>query len=244
LLPRWLYNSWAAGPILWRTAGRQSPQNGWKSAGQIRLSLSDRCESALLVRQSRARAWWLTRQHDEGSDCMIFNKKPDEVGGQAFAPARTSINTPAAEQVPLAQRRPGTAAPSRAIIDAHLNIDGNLTTEGEVQVDGKINGNIRCAHLTVGRDAVILGDITAEEIVVRGKVTGIIRGNRVILQDGAQVESEIFQTKLTIEEGANFKGMIRDQDEPAVGALKDMAAEMKAKAAPAVVDVAKKALAG
>ncbi len=174
---------------------------------------------------------------------MIFNKKPDEAGGQAFTPARTSINTPAADQAPLAQRRASTA-PSRAIIDAHLNIDGNLTTEGEVQVDGKINGNIRCAHLTVGREAVILGDITAEEIVVRGKVTGIIRGNRVILQDGAQVESEIFQAKLTIEEGANFKGMIRDQAEPSVGALKDMAAEMKAKAAPAAADApAKKALA-
>ena len=100
-----------------------------------------------------------------------------------------------------------------------------------MQVDGRINGNIRCAHLTVGREATILGDIIAEEVVVRGKVTGIIRGNRVILQDGAQVESEIFQSKLTIEEGANFKGMIRDQTEPHVAALQDMAAEMKAKVA-------------
>ena len=174
---------------------------------------------------------------------MIFNKKPDEAGGQTFTPARTSFSTPAVDQAPLTQRRT-SAAPSRAIIDAHLTIDGNLTTEGEVQVDGKINGNIRCAHLTVGRDAVILGDITAEQVVVRGKVTGIIRGTRVILQDGAQVESEIFQRKLTIEEGANFKGSIRDQGEPDVGALKDMAAEMKAKAAPVAADAAKKALAG
>ena len=173
---------------------------------------------------------------------MIFNKKPEDAGSQ-LTPAR-AFATPPADQGPMLQRRT-SAAPSRAIIDACLNIDGNLTTEGEVQVDGRINGNIRCAHLTVGREATIIGDIVAEEVVVRGKVTGIIRGNRVILQEGAQVESEIFQSKLTIEEGANFKGMIRDQTEPHVTALQDMAAEMKAKVAGARDEApAKKALAG
>ena len=172
---------------------------------------------------------------------MIFNKKPEESG--SFA-ARALGSAAPADQGALLNRK-ATPSPSRAIIDACLQIDGNLTTEGEVQVDGRINGNIRCAHLTVGREAVITGDITAEEIVVRGKVTGIIRGNRVILQDGAQVESEIFQSKLTIEEGANFKGMIRDQTEPHVAALQDMAAEMKAKAGGALDEApAKKALAG
>jgi cytoskeletal protein CcmA (bactofilin family) len=174
---------------------------------------------------------------------MIFNKKADDAGGQ-LASARTFANPAPVDHGALLNRK-ASPSPSRAIIDACLQIDGNLTTEGEVQVDGKINGDIRCAHLTVGREAVILGDITAEEIVVRGKVTGTIRGNRVILQDGAQVESEIFQSKLTIEEGANFKGMIRDQTEPHVAALQDMAAEMKAKADGAKDEApAKKALAG
>lgn len=173
---------------------------------------------------------------------MIFNKKTEDTGSQAYAPARPIATATIGEPMTVQQRK--ATAPTRALIDACLNIDGNLETEGEVQVDGRITGNIRCAHLTVGRDAVILGDITAEEVVVRGKVTGVIRGNRVILQDGAQVESEIFQSKLTIEEGANFKGMIRDHAEPSVGALKDMAADMKAKAAPAAADAAKKALAG
>ena len=175
---------------------------------------------------------------------MIFNKKGEEVGSsQGFTPARTTSALGA--DPTLTPQRKAMSQPSRAIIDACLNIDGNLETEGEVQVDGRINGNIRCAHLTVGRDATIIGDITAEEVVVRGKVTGIIRGNRVILQDGAQVESEIFQTKLTIEEGANFKGMIRDQGEPSVSALKDMAADMKTKAGGALGEAgAKKALAG
>ena len=41
---------------------------------------------------------------------------------------------------------------------------------------------------------------------MRGKVTGVIRANRVILQDTARVESEIFHKRLAIEEGAVFEG--------------------------------------
>ena len=169
---------------------------------------------------------------------MRFNKRAEETGDQRFSPSRQpTINPAPANKTTFLQHNPNSS-PTRALIDACLNIHGNLETEGEVQVDGRINGNIRCAHLTVGRDAIIIGDITAEEVVVRGKVTGVIRGNRVILQEGAHVESEIFQNKLTIEEGACFKGMIRDQGdskkidetEAHVGALQEMATEMKSSA--------------
>jgi cytoskeletal protein CcmA (bactofilin family) len=169
---------------------------------------------------------------------MRFNKKAEEAGGQAFSQTPQSVVNPIpGDQRPVPQRKL-SGSPTRALIDACLNINGNLETEGEVQVDGRINGNIRCAHLTVGKDATIIGDITADEVVVRGKVTGIIRGNRVILQEGADVESEIFQNKLTIEEGACFKGMIHVQNDPKkigeneahVVALQEMAAEMKSNA--------------
>jgi cytoskeletal protein CcmA (bactofilin family) len=104
--------------------------------------------------------------------------------------------------------------PTRSVIDAWLLITGNLQSDGEVQVDGQIHGDIRCAHLTVGKDAHVAGNITAEEVVVRGKVTGAIRANRVILQDTAQVESEIVHKKLSIEEGATFEGSSRRCEDP------------------------------
>jgi cytoskeletal protein CcmA (bactofilin family) len=100
------------------------------------------------------------------------------------------------------------------VIDSWLKITGNLQSEGEVQVDGKIEGDIRCAHLTVGKDAFVNGNVTAEEVVVRGNVTGSIRANRVVLQDNAQVDSEIFHQKIAIEEGACFQGRSRMCAEP------------------------------
>ena len=171
---------------------------------------------------------------------MRFMKKAGESDEQPLSSTSQSfVDTVRGNQTPELQRNL-SVSPTRALIDACLKINGDLETEGEVQVDGTINGNIRCAHLTVGSGATIIGDITADEVVVRGTVTGVIRGNRVILQDGAHVESEIFQNRLTIDEGACFKGMIRDQDEPKkidgkekhIVALQEMAAEMKSHGGP------------
>jgi cytoskeletal protein CcmA (bactofilin family) len=155
---------------------------------------------------------------------MLFNKKAEEEFANDFSTVkRPSVVSSSVEPatVPSASRKVN-GAPTRSVIDAWLMITGNLQSEGEVQVDGQIHGDIRCAHLTVGRDATINGNITAEEVVVRGKVTGIIRANRVILQDSAHVESEIFHKKLAIEEGACFEGMSRLREDPLNAAMPDM----------------------
>src|SRR5437016_5256172 len=138
---------------------------------------------------------------------MLFNKKAEEEFMHDFSAAkRPSTTAPSAVEPANAAPRKANGAPTRSVIDAWLTITGNLQSEGEVQVDGQILGDIRCAHLTVGRDALVSGNITAEEVVVRGKVKGVIRANRVILQDSAQVESEIYHKQISIEEGACFEG--------------------------------------
>jgi cytoskeletal protein CcmA (bactofilin family) len=163
---------------------------------------------------------------------MLFNKKPEDELATDFAPKRSAPATAfAAEAAATSSSRKANSTPTRSVIDAWLNISGNLQSEGEVQVDGQVHGDIRCAHLTVGKDASIVGNITAEEVVVRGKVKGVIRANRVILQDSARVDSEIFHKKLAIEEGAIFEGQSRLRQDPMKAELVDLhkvAAEMKA----------------
>jgi cytoskeletal protein CcmA (bactofilin family) len=160
---------------------------------------------------------------------MLFNKKTEEEFMQDFSAAkRPSPTTPSAVEPSTIASRKANGAPTRSVIDAWLTITGNLQSEGEVQVDGQIHGDIRCAHLTVGRDALVNGNITAEEVVVRGRVKGVIRANRVILQDSAQVESEIFHKKLSIEEGACFEGMSRLREDPLNAEVADMQSTHKA----------------
>jgi cytoskeletal protein CcmA (bactofilin family) len=142
---------------------------------------------------------------------MLFNKKPDEISAEVGhlrrgpPPAAAHASAPSCVQV---------GSPTLSVIDAWLTITGNLESQGDVRVEGQICGDIRCANLVIGRDAVVSGDIVAEEAVVRGKVKGTIRANRVILQDTACVESAIYHRVLSVNEGASFDGQSCHRQQP------------------------------
>ena len=71
---------------------------------------------------------------------------------------------------------------ARSVLDCSVRLTGDLWSEGDVQIDGHLCGNISCVQLIVSKDAVVTGVIIAHEAVIRGKTTGIIRATRVLLQ--------------------------------------------------------------
>jgi cytoskeletal protein CcmA (bactofilin family) len=150
---------------------------------------------------------------------MLFNKKPQDEFANDYStsysePRSAAVSPLPSESMQMSHRKSSSKAPTRSMIDSWLTISGDLESEGEIQIDGKVNGDIRCAHLIVGKDAVVSGNIIAEEVVVRGKVKGVIRANNVTLQDTAVVDSEIYHKSLAIEQGACFEGQSRRRDEP------------------------------
>jgi cytoskeletal protein CcmA (bactofilin family) len=60
----------------------------------------------------------------------------------------------------------------------------------------------------------VIGSVIAEDIVVRGRVVGSVRGLRVTLQAQSHVEGDIFHQSLAIEQGAYFEGKSRRSDDP------------------------------
>ncbi len=114
----------------------------------------------------------------------------------------------------------GTDRMAPSVIGADLTIMGNAESKGEVQIDGVIQGDIHCASLFVGESAQITGGIVAEDVVVRGRVMGSIRGMRVTLQSSSHVEGDIYHQSLAIEQGAFFEGKSRREEDPLVGAQK------------------------
>jgi cytoskeletal protein CcmA (bactofilin family) len=89
-------------------------------------------------------------------------------------------------------RRGGT------VIGNGLKIVGNVTAEGLVEVNGQIEGDVRCTSLIVSPKAQITGSITADRVVVNGRVEGPIQGGDVV--------GDIRHQSLTIEKGAYFDG--------------------------------------
>jgi len=141
---------------------------------------------------------------------------------------------------PTAATAPRPAAPPRAnertppsVIGPDLVIHGNLSSNGQVQIDGEVQGDIHGTHIVVGERARITGGIVSEEVVVRGHVMGSIRGKRVMLQAQSHVEGDIYHQALAIEQGAFFEGKSRRSEDPLGSAANNESPPMSAPVPPA-----------
>ena len=95
---------------------------------------------------------------------------------------------------------------SGTVIAKGLKIVGIVAAEGLVEVNGQIEGELRCSSLVIARGAHVTGTIAAERVVVDGKVEGPIHGGEVLLKSQAYVVGDIHHKSLAIEKGAYFEG--------------------------------------
>ena len=137
---------------------------------------------------------------------MFSNKKEDSLTAVAGS------DTPF-ESVP----RPTYDKPrafGHSIVEEGLVMKGDLETEGDILVKGKVFGNVRCKVLIIDTGALVEGGVEAEEVIIRGNSKGTIKANRVALEKSASVESEICHKIFSAEEGARIKGELRFQEDP------------------------------
>ena len=138
--------------------------------------------------------------------------EPAEKTGPATGeggPPPASIGSNATPPVPV-----GRAKPPASLLAADLTIKGDIKTTGDVQIEGKVDGNIRAHLLTIGETATIKGECLADDVVVNGRVIGKVRGLKVRLTATARVEGDIVHKTIAIESGAHFEGSVQRQDDP------------------------------
>ena len=101
-----------------------------------------------------------------------------------------------------------TANSSKNVLNSDVEIKGNLKFSGELTFDGKLDGEIHTdGALALGDSAIINGNISAQSVVVRGKVNGNISAKEKIdIKSKAELFGDIRATKLVIEEGVTFVG--------------------------------------
>jgi len=96
------------------------------------------------------------------------------------------------------------------VIGAGITIEGEITTDEDVVVQGTIRGKLQAKDgLVVEAGAVIEADVTAGPIRVAGQVTGNLTStDRVDLANGARVIGNVKAARITIADGAQFKGNV------------------------------------
>jgi cytoskeletal protein CcmA (bactofilin family) len=106
-----------------------------------------------------------------------------------------------------------------SIISQHLAVVGDMTSDGDIQVDGSVEGDIKTAILTIGETGIVKGTVDAETVRLAGSVVGQIRAKTVSLTRTARVEGDIWHDSISIEAGAHFVGASRQLSESFAAAV-------------------------
>jgi cytoskeletal protein CcmA (bactofilin family) len=93
-----------------------------------------------------------------------------------------------------------------SLISPDITIEGGVTGDGELQIDGVVRGDVRVARLTVGETGHVEGSVYAEAVEVRGRIVGAITAKQVRLYGTSYIDGDITHEQLAMETGAFFQG--------------------------------------
>jgi cytoskeletal protein CcmA (bactofilin family) len=100
---------------------------------------------------------------------------------------------------------------SETVLGREIKFCGELSGSADLIIDGEVEGQIRLpgARLTIRADGRVRASVSAQEVIVAGRVEGEIRATgRVELRDGSIVLGDICTARLSMEDGATIKGAV------------------------------------
>lgn len=117
---------------------------------------------------------------------------------------------------------------STSLIGAGTSMKGDITSSGDLRIDGNLVGNINCtAKVVIGANGVVQGDINGQQADIMGKVTGTIKVKDLLqLKGGSNVNGNLQAAKLQIEPTANFNGECHMAPQPAAATSSKSAPEI------------------
>ncbi len=133
--------------------------------------------------------------------------RPAEPERPTTPTAAPSVSEPSAAPRPVTT----TTTSDQATIGKSLVIKGEVTGSESLYIDGRVEGSINLSgnRVTVGRNGVVAANINAREIVVLGKVRGnLTASDRVDIRSDGSLTGDVVAARISIEDGAFFKGGI------------------------------------
>ena len=110
--------------------------------------------------------------------------------------------------------RQGRPTPGPLVISNGVTIVGSLFYDGQIQVEGTIDGEVRCSALQITERGTVEGLIVAESVDVRGEANGSIYAEKLVLRTACAVQGEVYHHNLVLEDGCLFEGKSRRHANP------------------------------
>ena len=138
---------------------------------------------------------------------MFKRSKNDNDGSESQDANRSASATAFGTLRPKAAGRGGDAA----VIGRSIRINGDLRGDEDLRIEGDVSGTVELKNsaLTIGKEGRVKADVYARSIDVDGEIKGdLYSAERVSVHANARVQGNIIAPKVSIEEGAHFKGSI------------------------------------
>ncbi len=148
----------------------------------------------------------------------MWNKKEEPPAPRPATAPPTPQPSPAAEikkeTTPVSStpfRSPDPEPRSNAMIGKSVKVNGKIFTKEDLYVDGDVEGTIESQEnkVTIGPNGRVQADIGAREVIILGQVQGnVIASDKVDIRKDAKLVGDIVAARISIEDGALFKGSI------------------------------------
>lgn len=115
---------------------------------------------------------------------------------------------------------------------AGATIKGDVTCEGNIRIDGKLDGTlVSKGKLVIGESGLITGNIKCADANVEGRIEGVIEvDNLLILKSKSFIKGDIFTNKFVVEEGAKFNGKVVMGSKSSLRKVEDINEQIERKA--------------
>ena len=113
--------------------------------------------------------------------------------------------------------RPKRTQTGLSFIGPEVTVSGSLKTTAQVQIDGRIDGDLRCETLSMGESGVVSGDIFAEEARIAGLVEGKVSARIVTIEATGRIAGDVTYETISIAAGGRIDGRLARREALAPG---------------------------
>ncbi len=136
----------------------------------------------------------------------MFDKKDASRGRPAQTKSSSGADPASVSAGPARSGRGGTA-----VIGRSIKIDGTLSGDEDLRVEGYVSGTIRLPNhcLTIGKQGRIKADAYTKSMTIEGEVSGdLVSSESVAIRANAKITGNVLAARVSLEEGAHFRGSI------------------------------------
>lgn len=123
------------------------------------------------------------------------------------------------------EQRPAGRSGAMSFLGSEVTVTGNIGGQGNLHIDGRVDGDVKCASLIIGNAGQVNGNIAADDAKIAGSVTGTVSAKVLTIEASARIMGDLSYDSVSVETGAQVEGRVKRLTREDAGGLKLIANE-------------------